>query len=224
MHINTQDLVLRQTSVGPTQNFQWVERPENKEERYIYGEISVTANITTENIMQDGVCVTIPYTPIHKEIRVRIKRSAGTPTEQYVINQANGTEWFEVVKPTSGQTTQTIYASELFAVSEDLYHLSFGGEKAHICSGWQTDFSYVNANQQNKNMMLLCNPGNNYRYPLTGVGLIRYINSSISTTDLAEVLQREFTDDKTPVREASFNQETNELILTLDTTTTDHDG
>lgn len=67
--------------------------------------------------------------------------------------------------------------------------------------------------------MLACNPSNNYRYPVSGIGLVRWINAvNINKGNLAEVMQREFLEDGVIVKEASYNYELQEIDhLELDT-------
>ena len=74
----------------------------------------------------------------------------------------------------------------------------------------------INANIQNRNLLLQCIPSNNYRYPTSGVGLIKYLHANLSHSGLAEKLQTEFKDDKVEIINAAFNSYSGDLELDLD--------
>lgn len=204
--------------------FRWVDRPENKEERYLYGEVVIPSSLSESTVVSEGVYVEIPYTPINKEIRLRFKREYGSEFDIYVKNPVDGTEWFVVQVSLYGKGQRNIYAPELLEVSEDRFYLTFDSGVVKVFSGNESDFNIVKANTQNKNLLLACVPGNNYRYPLLGVGLMRWTNSNIDISRLAAVLQREFANDGTPVKSAEYNHELRRLNLILDTTAVDEDG
>lgn len=72
-------------------------------------------------------------------------------------------------------------------------------------------------------MLLKCLPSNSYRYPISGVGFIRYLHANISNTDLADVLQSEFEAENVKVLNASFDSDTGNLDLDLDFSKVDAD-
>lgn len=224
IHINTGDITLLAQNRKVLRQFQWIDRPSNLEQRYIYGEVTVPASLSEESIISKGVYVVIPYTPKYKEIRLRFKREYGNDFDSYIKNPVNGSEWFDIQSAIYGINLCNVYASELIAISEDTFFLQFDGGVVRIFSGNESDFNIIKANTQNKNLLLACVPSNNYRYPLTGVGLVRWANSSIDVSNLASVLQKEFGADGTPVKSASYNHELRHLNLILDTTSVDSDG
>ena len=71
--------------------------------------------------------------------------------------------------------------------------------------------------------MLACIPSNNYRYPLAGVGLVRWVNSTnIESGELATILQREFAADGVTVNNAQYDYDTQSMnILELDASNAD---
>ena len=71
------------------------------------------------------------------------------------------------------------------------------------------------------NMMLACNPTNNYRYPLTGVGVRSWINSRAINSDMISVLRDEFENDGTPVISAAYDFNTKKLNIELNTDNVD---
>lgn len=224
IHINTGDITMPAKNRTILRTFQWVERPMDKEQRYLYGEVVIPATQSENTIVSKGVYVVIPYTPIYQEIRLRFKREYGNEFDSYIKNPVDGTDWFVVQTALYGKETQNVYASELIAISEDKFYLAFNGGYIQLYSGNESDVNIVKANTQNKNLLLACLPSNNYRYPLTGVGLIRWANSSIDVSNLAAILQKEFAEDGTPVKSASYNHELRHLNLILDTAAVDSDG
>lgn len=221
IHINTGDITLPSNNRTILRDFQWVERPEGMEQRYLYGEVIIPATQSEESIKTKGVYIVIPYTPLYKEFKLRFKREYGGEHDTYITNPVDGSEWFLVQAALYGQNLQNAYASELIAISEDRFYCFFNKGIVQLYSGNKTDVNIIKANIQNKNMMLACVPSNNYRYPLMGVGLIRWANSKIDVSGLAEVLQREFSDDGTPVISAEYDHEQRKLYLELDASSVD---
>lgn len=223
IHINTGDIVLTHHNEFTLYPFTWVENASGLL-RYIYGEITVPATLSEYTIRDKGLNIIIPYTPIYKEFCIRIKREYADGSYTYVYNPVNNSEWFIVRCPKHGKEFENIYASDLMTISETSFYIRFNRDVAELYSSAESDFNIINANRQNANLLLKCVPTNCYRYPLTGVGLIRWVKSNIDYSSLAEVLQREFASDGVNVNNASYDFETNDLYLDLDTSNTDKDG
>lgn len=225
IHINTGDITLTSKNKVILRDFQWLENtPTGMEQRYLYGEVTVPAFVLEDSVFEHGIYVVIPYTPIYKEIKLKVKREYTENNVQYLRNPKDGSEWFAVQCSLYGNEATNIFASQLMSVSEDRFYLSFTGGTILLYSGHENDMTIVKANTQNKNMLLKCVPGNNYRYPLTGVGLIRWTNSNISVTKLAQVLKEQFAADGTPVIHAKYDFDNKQLHLMLDTSNVDGDG
>ena len=101
-------------------------------------------------------------------------------------------------------------------VNQDNYLLQLNEGNAYLWSGIMSDMVNINANIQNRNLLLQCIPSNNYRYPTSGVGLIKYLHANLSHSGLAEKLQTEFKDDKVEIINAAFNSYSGDLELDLD--------
>lgn len=200
--------------------FEWVTNPTGLQ-RYIYGEITVPAYVPENTLRQNGMYVTIPYTPKYKEIMVRIKRMVGQTSFVYLQNPSDGSDWFLVKTGIYGGALRNAYASQLMLISEGSLYMTVDGGIVVLYSAEELDCNIVKANRQNGQMLLKCVPTNNYRYPVTGVGLIRWTNSNIEYTKLSEILQREFQDDGVTVMNASYDFDTRDLYLDLDTTFVD---
>ena len=104
-------------------------------------------------------------------------------------------------------------ASQLLTISESDFYFQFDGGVAKLYSALESDLHIVKADRQNSNMLLACVPSNNYRYPLTGVGLVRWTNGNMDYTHLAERIESEFSDDGISVNSASFDYDTKQLSI-----------
>lgn len=228
IHINTGDITLNPKNRMMLRDFHWVERPEDMEQRYLYGEVSLSANVLEDTVLDKGLYFEIPYTPIYKEFKLRIRRIYNDTDSMFVFNPKDGSEWFVVQSSINGQPARNVYASELMSISENRFYISFSEAAKNgalmLYSGNESDVSVIKANWQNRNLLLKCVPGNNYRYPLTGVGLIRWTNSNISVSELAETLKKQFAEDGTPVIAAKYDFDAKQLYINVDTSNVDGDA
>ena len=139
----------------------------------------------------------------------------------FVQNPVDGSEWFLVQAGLYGKQCRNIFASELPLISLEHFYCRIQDKDIRIYASGRTDFNIVPALRQNTNMMLACLPTNNYRYPLTGVGLVRWTKSNIDNSGLADILQQQFSNDGTPVISAKYNYDTMKLDIKLDTANVD---
>lgn len=223
ININTNDIVIEPQNSITTRSFNWVNNPSGLS-RYIYGEITIPWHIPESQIKSDGLFTTIPYTPVYQEFYLRFKRLYANGDYSYLTNPVDGTEWFLARAGLYGKEKKNVYASQLITISEDKFFVSFNDKYVDVYSGYETDMNITKANQQNSNLLLKCIPTNNYRYPLTGVGLIQWLNSNINYTDLSYVIKKEFEADMVNVKNAEFDTETKQLYLDLDYSKVDEDG
>lgn len=216
LHIKTNDIALVATNKAKMRTFRWVNNPSGLS-RYIYGEIDVPAVVSEAKIRENGVFVSIPYTPKYKEFMIRVRRVYDDGSYIYLYNRKDGSEWFLAQAGMYGGEKKNCYASLLYTISEGTYYLSLKDEVATIYSSIQSDFNIVDANRQNANCLLACFPSNSYRYPLTGVGLARWINAhNINAGNLAEIINREFAEDGVVVKNATYNYDTQQMEMDLD--------
>ncbi len=221
IHINTGDVTISRQNTYKKRDFSWVENSSGLA-RYVYGEVDMPSRISESTIRngnaltEAGFYFTVPYTPTYKEIMLRVARVSDSGTVVYLMNQTDGTEWFTVRAALYGGEFKNVYASQLQLLSEEGYYGRINGTYIDLYSCAQSDFNIVEANRQNSNCLLACVPSNNYRYPISGVGLRRWINSnSIQSTSLAERIQEEFEDDGVSVITANYNYDTQQLELEL---------
>lgn len=213
IHIGTGDITLPSENSYQLRGFQWVQNPTGLS-RYIYGEIVVPSNLSANTIYEKGLYTAIPYTPIYKEFMVRVKRLYENGLYEYLQNPVDGTEWFVVKGNLYGVKGQkNAYASQLMMIADNNYYFQFDKGALNVYSAAESDLNIVKANRQNSNILLACVPTNNYRYPISGVGLIRWMNGNMDYTALADAIKSEFADDGVVVNSASFDYDTNQLNL-----------
>lgn len=216
IQINTSinDIVLKDQNRLSTYPFTWV----SESDLYLLGEITIPHTFDVNKLQTEGVKVEIPYTPIYKPFKVRIMRQFDANNSMAVINPVNGSEWFEVHTKLWNQQNTQLCASQLIVISQDTYIVQLDNTNGvvYIWSANNTDAVNVAANIQNRNLLLQCIPSNSYRYPTSGVGLVRFLHANLSQTTLANILQDEFKADKVTVKGAAFDSYTGDIELDLD--------
>ena len=213
IHIITGDVAIDPQNKIKIREFRWVDEP-TLLSRYIYGEIDVPYTLSERTILSQGVYFIVPYTPKYKEFMIRVRRVKDDGSFVYINNDVDGSQWFLVKSEIYGTALRNVFASELPSISEDGFFVMLKNGIAQLYASSQSDFNIIKAGRQNANCLLACFPGGNYRYPLTGVGLARWINSNnVASTSLTKVLQVEFSADGVTVRNAAYNYETKQMEL-----------
>ncbi len=216
IQINTSicDMVLKDQNRLSTYAFEWV----SETDLYLLGQVTIPSAFDVRRLQTEGVKVEIPYTPIYKPFKVRIVRYFDENTSMSVMNPVDGSEWFEVHTSLWRQEKLLLRASQLIMVNQDNYIVQLDGANGigYIWSANDSDAVNIAANIQNRNLLLKCIPSNNYRYPTSGVGLVRFLHANLSQTNLATILQNEFKADKVTVKSAAFNSFTGDIDLDLD--------
>lgn len=219
IHVNTQlgDIVLQDRNILGTYPFEWI----GEEDLVLKGQLTLPGNYDINTLYSKGVRVSIPYTPIYKPMQIRIVRDYGDGVTRTVINPVNRSEWFDIRTKLYGKSDLQIRAPQLLMISMGDYLIQIDNNTAYIWSNIDSDLCNINANYQNRNLLLQCVPSNNYRYPTSGVGLVRFLHSNLSQAKLADKLDSEFKADKVTVKNASFNSFTGNLEMDLDFTEAD---
>lgn len=153
-----------------------------------------------------------PYTPNTDEFRIRpvklkenqyslfwnIRGSFGLPVSSFALSK-------NISAPISACMLPFVDIDGEFIVkmvqNEQMEEL----DKAYIYSSKETDISINYSDDQAAQLLSICNPGNSYRYPTTGVGITRYINSVIAHTDFIDRLESQFEGDGKRLMEANFD-------------------
>lgn len=110
----------------------------------------------------------------------------------------------------------TDYASMVLP-DEDYFlikaHLVDDDESIIITDGYERDLDIVRAIDQNEFFLLIASPGSIAHNPITGVGLVSYLNSDIMSSGLAEKINEEFDLDGMIVKSATLDEETGEIEM-----------
>lgn len=114
-------------------------------------------------------------------------------------------------------TLQPISACQLMNINDDgKYTIVIRKDEpnsAEIYTFGNNDLLFGESDNQSAKLLSLCGPGNNYRYPISGVGITDYINTVIGDSNLGQRMIDEFSGNNTPVISANFDNETGNLIV-----------
>lgn len=161
----------------------------------------------------DSMFVQSKYHAVNKPVFARfLLDNQNESKKEYLINKYNNSIWFPILS----NHIQTPLSSWCTINNSFLFEFVFLNNGIGLYSGYETDLVINASLKQNKNLLLLTRMGNLYRYPLTGVGLLDYLNSNFTNTNLAEKLQSEFVNDGMVIVNASLNTDTNELNLIVE--------
>lgn len=166
--------------------------------------IDATLNGDTITIDQpfDGTCI--------------IKLSLTELTGEALIIEANGVAYELYFKMGDGEEIP-VTAAMLPYISFDYFRITVIDDMmlAYISSGYTHDLNVVPAKEQNSSLLTICDKGNNYRYPSSGVGVHRYINNNSGATksELASNIIKQFNSDSVTVIKAAYDEETGALQL-----------
>ena len=227
IHINTEDIYLVPITKPNLSGFRWLTSvPNGQPQAHMYGEITLPLYTPEKVLFNEGVCVEIPYTPKAWPMRMCIKRMRDDENFDYAINPVDGTIWFDVVAGINGSAKISIAASKLLIIANEKYYFHFGRQivdgkeylngKIEAYAYSESDFDIKVANTQNSNLLIKCIPGNSYRYPLSGVGVIQWMNGDLTQATMAEHLMQEFAEDGVMIRNADFDNNTQTLRIDAD--------
>lgn len=224
VNINTGDVKLISEDKPQFMSFRWLDSvPEGELQEYLYGEVTLPHSQSDKQLFVSDVCVKIPYTPIASHIKIRFEKGS----EGYVVNPTDHSQWFDVYSTINGAELSHITAPELILIDDCHYSLRFEhtvktdgavskvelSGKLLVYTAYNKDFNIIKADHQNSNLLIKCNPTNNYRYPTSGVGVVRWINGDIGSSNLADILQQEFNNDGAVIHNASYDEKTGSLVI-----------
>lgn len=191
--------------------FRLLDEPDGKRVR---GEITLPADFAVRRHGEQGFHVQIPYTPLYKELHVRLRLDNGTGHPEYVVNPTDNGVWFPVYRPDGEGATHAVRLSEYEMVDDEgRYRLVLRDGYLLLYSGAETDLEIGAAKYQNEVFLLKAVPGNLYQYPTTGVGLIDFLHGNFENNNLAARLQAEFKGDNMVIINAYMDSVTGELLL-----------
>lgn len=160
------------------------------------------------------IYVRIPYTPVYKPLRLRLQLDDGNGHTEYMVNPADNSRWFPVLREDEAGVSTPLCLSEYGEVEpEGIFCLILGEGCLALYSGVETDLRIGASKYQNEVFLLKAFPGNLYQFPLTGVGLIDFLHGNFENNGLAERLQAEFDGDNMIIINAYMDSATGELLL-----------
>lgn len=133
-----------------------------------------------------------------------IRGNFGLPVNSYVLSK-------NIAAPISACMLPFIDIDGEFTVKMVQNSKSDVLDKAYIYSSKNTDISINHSDDQASQLLTLCAPGKNYRYPTTGVGIAKYLNCVVAHSDLQNVLEAQFDADMKPIQNANFDNQTCKL-------------
>lgn len=188
---------------------------EEQDSTNVFGQILIPADFTVRRRDDAaGIHVLIPYTPLYKELSVRLLLDNGTGHPEYLVNPEDNTYWFPVLREDADGTRCPVRLSQYDTVNEEgLFFLVLRGGYLALFSGHETDLEIGAAKYQNEVFLLKAFPGNLYQWPTTGVGLIDFLHGNFENNNLATRLQSEFDGDNMIIINAYMDSKTGELLL-----------
>lgn len=179
-------------------------------DNFCYGEVLIPR--VYEQRIKDGfqAYIHLLYTPISKELRVRLRVDTNNEKIEYILNRATNCPWYRVGLPNGDKIRVSEYRT---LGSEEVYCLRLQDGIFEIYSGHETDLQIQSSLSQNQNFLLKASAGTLYQHPLTGVGLIDFLHGNFENSGLAAKLQKEFEADRMIVINAYMNSESGELLL-----------
>lgn len=115
-------------------------------------------------------------------------------------------------------TATTMKACQLPVINHDfVYRVQFvsGKSCAFVYSGESMDLAIGPSDNQSAQLLSLCAPGKNYRYPTLGVDITRYVNTVVGHTDIQKRLREQFLADNKNLYDAAFDSDTGEVSTTF---------
>jgi len=168
-----------------------------------WGSDNHTCQVLLERFVSDPIYLYIPYKACTESLNLVQAVGDSLSISRPCLGYING----ELVELTP---------AKLMLINPNGYYAFIPVDNVyHVYTAANTDFLITNTSVQAAKLMCLCAPGKNYRYPTTGVGLSKYLNSIIERTDIGAQLLKELSDDGIFLDSADYNTETYDLQLGL---------
>jgi hypothetical protein len=161
------------------------------------------------------VYVKVPYIPVNGLFSVRFLQKHGS---DYDIIQVYGQDSLLASRYVDGEKT-ALFACQLLAIDIDgllRIHCISAEEGCVMFQASDSDFSVGDADRQIAELMMLCFPGKNYRYPTVGVGAARFLGTIIERTTAADDILREMDGDSQGVRSVYYDPDLQKLRISTD--------
>ncbi len=161
------------------------------------------------------VYVKAPYIPINGAFSVRFLQKYGS---DYNIIQVYGQDSLTAYRHTDGEKS-ALKLCELLGMDINgllRIHCVSADDGCEIYQASDCDFMVGDSDKQMAELMMLCFPGKNYRYPIVGVGASRFLGTIVERTTAAEDILREMGDDSQAVKSVYYEQDLQKLRITTD--------
>ena len=161
------------------------------------------------------VYVKVPYIPVNTPVSVRFLQKYGS---NYNVITVYGQSSLPVYYYNNGERT-AMNACQMLGLDADgmlRIHCVSEEDGCDVFQASGSDFMVGDADRQAAELMMLCFPGKNYRYPSVGVGGARFIGSIIERTSAADDILREMGDDQQSVKSVYYDQKYQNLKITTD--------
>ncbi|MGL5690365.1 MAG: hypothetical protein ACRDD8_06020 [Bacteroidales bacterium] len=190
------DMIFTQkmTDVG----FNW----DHEDDFFVYGTVFSVFAIPKDGLLS-GLIVSIPQRFPVKNIKIRIiDRHSPIPCvsdEYLIVERDNG---------------DPLKASELPLVSDMfVFRLFKSDNKYTLTSAIDFDLCVEKVAKQNELFLLRCDSGNLYNHPTSGVGITKYLNGNIASSQLGNKIKNEFRSDNISVTKALVVAETGQIYI-----------
>jgi hypothetical protein len=185
-------------------------------DNFCYAEIPIPKDYARRIDAGKSIYTKIEYTPVYKELFIRLKYDIPDIIPEYMINRSDNTTWFPVKTEKEDGQLLPVYISRLLQLNDKGYYdLQLKGGYFAIYSASETDLEIKASLKQNEVFLLKAFAGNLYQHPTTGVGLIEFLHGNFENSGLAGKLQQEFEDDKMVINNAYMDSSTGELYMEI---------
>lgn len=200
------EITLKRSIPQFTVIFEW----EREDDYVAYGVCKINKDINI-NLLKRGLGISVPFMSSNKRIMLSFRIVDNSGNESVIYNKRKGGEYYDLMS-IRGEELMT---TDLPVLSIDgIYRVVLDDDVAYLCDFNEYDFTLCESLEQNKVFLLMCNPGNLYQYPTTGVGILKYLNSNVGSSGLGNKIKEQFNMDDMYVEKANIDQEKG--IITID--------
>ena len=154
--------------------------------------------------------VFIPYMPLDETFLFELLVNDGNV---YGVTDITGGKVY--TKPYDSLKPVEVKASQLPIIDIDgMFRVVFtrGSDKVMIFSAKESDLAIGTSDNQSAQLLAICAPGKNYRYPTTGIDITKYLHSIVPYTDLNKRIDEQYKNDGKNIHSADFDNHTGDLV------------
>lgn len=154
--------------------------------------------------------VFIPYMPLDGRFLFELLVNDGNV---YGVTDITGGKAY--TKPYDSLKPIEVKASQLPIIDIDgMFRVVFtrGSDKVMIFSAKESDLAVGTSDNQSAQLLAICAPCKNYRYPTTGIDITKYLHSIVPYTDLNKKIDEQYKSDGKNIHSADFDNHTGDLV------------